>query len=56
MNAIDPILALPATLYVDADGALLTAEDDTSNPLPLGATPAAALLVNADGELVVSAL
>jgi hypothetical protein len=42
------------SLYVDEDGALLVATDDTSNPLPVGAVPAKSLLVNADGELVVS--
>lgn len=51
---IDPDQHL-SMLWVDADGALLVASDDSSDPLPVGARRTRILLVNDDGEIVVSA-
>jgi hypothetical protein len=53
MNALTPDRKL-TSLWVDSDGYLLVAADDTPNPLPVGAKLATQLLVNDDGEVIVS--
>jgi hypothetical protein len=53
MYALTPDRKL-TSLWVDSEGRLLVASDDTSNPLPVGAQLATQLLVNDDGEVIVS--
>lgn len=54
MYALTPA-GLLTSLWVDADGALLVASDDSPNPLPEGAKLLTSILVTDDGEVQVSA-